>query len=129
MEQKPQKHPPLNQPFDTIEGTLERFTFRNPETGFAVIRFAPDDAGGRVCAVGQLSQLAEGQRLRISGPRVDHPRFGLQIQVESVEAILPTSIDGIRAYLASSLVKGVGPATAEKITDRFGTDTLRVIEM
>ncbi|MEE2886479.1 MAG: AAA family ATPase, partial [Planctomycetota bacterium] len=129
MAQKPHKDSSQDQPNDPIEGTLERFTFRNAETGFAVIRFAPDGAGGPVCAVGQLSQLAEGQRLRISGPRVDHPRFGIQIQVESVEAILPTSIDGIRAYLASSLVKGIGPATAEKITDRFGADTLRVIEM
>lgn len=129
MEQKPHKDSSQDQPFDTIEGTLERFTFRNDETGFAVIRFAPDIASSPICAVGQLAQLAEGQRLRISGPKVDHPRFGIQIQVESVEAILPTSIEGIRAYLASSLVKGIGPATAEKITDRFGTDTLRVIEM
>ena len=71
MEQKPQKDPPLVQPFDSIEGTLERFTFRNAETGFAVVRFAPDGTGGSVTAVGQLSQLAEGQRLRIRGQRID----------------------------------------------------------
>lgn len=129
MEQKPHKETTHDQPFDPIEGTLERFTFRNAETGFAVIRFAQDGAASPISAVGQLAQLAEGQRLRLCGQRVDHPRFGIQIQVQSVEAILPSSIEGIRAYLASSLVKGVGPATAEKITDRFGTDTLRVIEM
>jgi len=129
LEQKPHKDSFPNQSFETIEGTLERFTFRNAETGFAVIRFAPDSASSPICAVGQLAQLAEGQKLRISGPTVDHPRFGAQIQVQSVEAILPSSIEGIRAYLASSLVKGIGPATAEKITDQFGTDTLRVIEM
>ena len=66
--------------------------------------------------MGPLSQLSEGQHLKITGKRVDHPRFGMQIQVETVEASLPSNVDGIRAYLASSLVKGIGPATAEKIT-------------
>ena len=127
MEQKPQKAPP-NEPFDTIEGTLQRFTFRNAESGFAVIRFATDGGSGALSAVGQLAQLAEGQRLRVTGKRIDHPRFGPQIEVQCVEAILPGNIEGIRAYLASSLVKGIGPAIAQKITDRFGEDTLRIIE-
>jgi exodeoxyribonuclease V alpha subunit len=128
LEQKPQKHPPLDQPFDTIEGTLERFTFRNEDSGFAVVRFAPDDGSASLAAVGQLAQLAEGQKLRITGQRVEHPRFGPQIEVEGVEAVLPSSVEGIRTYLASSLVKGIGPSIAERITDRFGEDTLRVIE-
>jgi exodeoxyribonuclease V alpha subunit len=128
LEQKPQKDHPPDQPFDSIEGTLERFTFRSEDSGFAVARFSPDDGSPALSAVGQLAQLAEGQKLRITGRRVEHPRFGPQIEVDGVEAILPSSVEGIRSYLSSSLVKGVGPTIAEKITDRFGEDTLRVIE-
>lgn len=127
MEQKPEIAPPSQHPFDTIEGTLERFTFRNAESGFAVVRFVPTDGTGRIAAVGQLAQLAEGQQLRITGRHIDHPRFGPQIEVQSVEAVLPGSVPGIRAYLSSSLVKGIGPKTAERITDRFGVDTLKII--
>ena len=128
MEQKPEKARPPQPPIDPIEGTLERFTFRNADTGFAVVRFAPDSGGRPLCLVGQLSQLVEGQKLRVDGRRVDHPRYGTQIHVSSVEAVLPSSVEGIRAYLASSLVPGIGPVTAENITDLFGTDSLRVIE-
>lgn len=128
MEQKPQKEPASQAPFDRIEGTLERFTYRDLDSGFAVVRFCADGAIGRITAVGQLAQLAEGQRLRLSGQQAEHPRFGAQLQVEAVEAILPTTVEGIRTYLASSLIKGIGPATAERITERFGADTLRIIE-
>ena len=111
-----------------LEGTLERFTFRNPETGFAVARFVPTDRSGPLQIVGTIAQLAEGQHLRLTGPRRNHPRFGPQIEVESCEAVLPTSPAGIAAYLSSSLVKGIGPATAERIVATFGAETLRVIE-
>lgn len=112
---------------DGLSGTIERFTFRSPETGFAVVRFRPDDGSATVSIVGQLAQLAEGQQVRITGQRSVHPRFGPQIEVLSCEAALPQQVDGIRAYLASSLVKGIGPATADKIVARFGADTLRVV--
>ncbi len=111
-----------------VEGTIQRFTYRNTETGFAVVRLSADRGGSPITIVGQISQLAEGQRVKVSGVELDHPRFGLQIQVQTIDTVLPSSIEGIRTYLASSLVKGVGPATAEKITDLFGADTLRVIE-
>jgi exodeoxyribonuclease V alpha subunit len=110
-----------------LTGTVERFTFRNTDTGFAVVRFRPDGGGSPLSIVGHLAQLAEGQQVRISGQQSIHPRFGPQIEVLSCETTLPHSLDGIRAYLSSSLVKGVGPATAERIVERFGADTLRVI--
>ncbi len=113
---------------DRLEGTIERFTFRNAETGYAVVRFAPDGDEGPLPIVGHLAQLAEGQRVTITGVRKIHPRFGPQIEVEAAEAAVPSSVEGIQAYLASSLVKGIGPATAERITDTFGDDALRIIE-
>lgn len=128
MIQKPEKDPSNATRVEDYAGSIERFTFRNEESGFAVLRFRPEDGGGPIQAVGQLAQLVEGQQVIISGLRSVHARFGPQIQVEQVEARLPSSIEGIQAYLSSSLVKGIGPATAKRLTDAFGEDTLQVIE-
>jgi exodeoxyribonuclease V alpha subunit len=112
---------------DGLVGTVERFTFRNEDTGFAVVRFRPEGGSDALSLVGVLAQLAEGQQVRVSGKRTVHPRFGAQIEVSACETTLPHSLDGIRAYLSSSLIKGVGPATAERIVERFGQETLRII--
>jgi exodeoxyribonuclease V alpha subunit len=112
----------------TLQGTIERFTFRNPDTGYAVVKLVDEATKGPVTAVGPLAELKEGQRLVISGKASVHARFGPQVKVETYEAIAPSTEAGIEAYLGSGLVKGIGPATAEKIVAAFGTDTLRVIE-
>ena len=112
----------------TITGTIDGFTFKNPETGFAVVRLRTEAPQQPLHAVGTLAQLAEGQRVRLTGRVQEHPRFGRQLEVETAEAIAPESNEGIAAYLGSGLVKGIGPATAAKIVARFGADTLRVLE-
>lgn len=112
----------------TVLGTIERFTFRNPDTGWAVIRLTEEDSGKVVTAVGPLAELREGQRLRVVGQEETHPRYGTQIKVETFEAIAPCSTAGIEAYLASGLVRGIGPVTAKKIVATFGARTLEVIE-
>ncbi len=112
----------------TLTGTIERFTFRNPDTGYAVVKLLDEATKAPVTAVGPMAELKEGQRLVLSGKQSNHPRFGVQVKVEQFEAIAPSTEEGIEAYLASGLVKGIGPATAEKIVAAFGTDTLRVIE-
>jgi exodeoxyribonuclease V alpha subunit len=112
----------------TLEGTIERFTFRNPDSGWAVLRLAEEGTGKTVTAVGPMAQLKEGQRLRIRGEVDTHPKFGEQVKVDAFEAIAPSTAAGIEAYLASGLVKGIGPATAEKIVKVFGDATLQVIE-
>jgi exodeoxyribonuclease V alpha subunit len=112
----------------TLEGALERFTFRNPDTGFAVCRFVPDRGAGPITIVGHLAQLAEGQQLEIEGVERTHARFGTQIEVTRFTSVLPSTVDGIVAYLSSHLVKGIGPATAQRIVDAFGADTLRIVE-
>ncbi|HLQ39330.1 MAG TPA: helix-hairpin-helix domain-containing protein, partial [Planctomycetota bacterium] len=112
----------------SLQGTIERFTFRNPDTGWAVIRLLEDDSGRPVTIVGALAQLSEGQRLKVTGRESEHPRFGRQIEVEVAEAVAPSTVEGIEAYLGSGLVKGIGPATAARITRVFGADTLRILE-
>lgn len=112
----------------TLRATIERFTFRNPDTGWAVVRIAEEGTSRQLTAVGSMAQLKEGQRLEITGVEEQHPRFGVQIQVTGFTALAPSSCEGIEAYLASGLVRGVGPATAKKIVEAFGLDTLQVIE-
>ncbi|MEC8653356.1 MAG: ATP-dependent RecD-like DNA helicase [Planctomycetota bacterium] len=112
----------------SVEGTIERFTFRNPDSGWAVLRLAEESTGKMVTAVGPMAQLKEGQRLRIRGEVDTHPKFGEQVKVDSFEAVAPSSVAGIEAYLSSGLVKGVGPATAAKIVAAFGERTLEVVE-
>jgi exodeoxyribonuclease V alpha subunit len=112
----------------TVEGVIDRFTFRNPDSGWAVLKLIEATTGKVVTALGPMAGLKEGQRLRVTGEEDAHPKFGPQLKVETFEAIAPSSAAGIEAYLASGLVKGIGPATAEKIVKEFGDDTLRIIE-
>ena len=122
---------PENEPAaESIEvlGTVGRFTFRNPDNGFGVGRLTDDESGAEWTIVGSIAQLAEGQKARIRGRLQQHNKFGTQLEVESAQTIQPTSVDGIRTYLASGLVKGIGPATAERIVAQFGERTLEVIE-
>lgn len=112
----------------SLQGTIERFTFRNPDTGWAVVRLLDEATGKPVTVVGPIAQLTEQQRLKISGKESSHPRFGVQVKVETFEPIAPSTVEGIEAYLASGLVRGIGPATAKKIVKVFGADTLRLIE-
>lgn len=112
----------------SLQGTIERFTFRNPDTGWAVVKVLDEATGTSVTAVGPMAQLTEGQRLKIHGAAIDHPKFGPQVKVDLFEPIAPSTTEGIEAYLASGLVKGIGPATARKIVKVFGPDTLRIVE-
>ena len=93
-----------------VTGTLERFTFRNPDTGFGVGRLLEEGTGRLLTIVGQIAQLAEGQTVTVEGLETEHPKFGRQIQVDTCELVAPKSVVGIEAYLGSGLVKGIGPA-------------------
>lgn len=112
----------------TLQGTIERFTFRNPDTGWAVLRLREEGDGKLVTVVGPMAQLCETQRLTVTGKVVEHPRFGPQIEARCYQQIAPSTKEGVEAYLASGLVKGIGPATAKKIVAALGAEALRIIE-
>lgn len=120
---------------ETISGSVERVTFFNPENGYSVLRLRPErgklpgtNREGLVTVVGNLPELAPGEHLRLSGQWNNHPKHGLQFQVEICEQTLPASVTGIRRYLGSGLIKGIGPRLAERIVAHFGKETLDVIE-
>jgi len=120
---------------ETLTGSVERITFYNPENGYSVLRIKPErgslrqaDREGLVTVTGNLPELSAGEHLRLQGEWFNHPRHGFQFQAQICEQTLPASAAGIRRYLGSGLVRGIGPRLAERIVARFGTDTLEVIE-
>ena len=109
-----------------LEGTIERITYYNEETLFLVARLRTDD-GQLHAIIGNMPCFSVGERVSLEGEWTQHKDFGLQFKVQRYEVETPQSKRGIRNFLASGLIKGVGPVTAEKIVDHFGVDSLRVI--
>jgi exodeoxyribonuclease V alpha subunit len=111
-----------------LEATLERITFANPDTGYTVARVDTGRGGDLVTVVGSLLGAQPGEALRMRGRWGSHPQFGRQFHVEDYTTVLPATVQGIRRYLGSGLIKGIGPKLAEKIVDHFGVVALEVIE-
>ncbi|NTU82174.1 MAG: ATP-dependent RecD-like DNA helicase [Chloroflexales bacterium] len=112
----------------TIEGTLERITYQSDDDGYMVGRLTPKGRGYQVTVVGKLVGVRPGETLLLEGEWQEHRDHGRQFAVATYRTLMPATIDGIRRYLGSGLIKGIGPATAKKITDTFGKYTLDVIE-
>jgi exodeoxyribonuclease V alpha subunit len=112
----------------TLDAVLERITYANEETGYTVARVATDRSSDLLTVVGALLGAQPGESLRLRGRWASHPQYGRQFQVEAYDTVLPATIQGIRRYLGSGLIKGIGPRMAERIVDHFGQATLEVIE-
>ena len=110
-----------------IEGPLEGVIFRNEQNGYTV--FVLDYNSTPVTCVGKLARANEGENLLLEGEWVNNAKYGNQFAFSSYEVVLPRSLAGIERYLASGLIKGVGPVTAKNIVDRFKEDTFDIIEM
>lgn len=117
------------QPPTRLQGVLERIIFFNEENHYTIAEFRTDDPApaGKVTIVGTLPGVQCGETLVLTGEWTRHPAHGDQFKVASFQSELPSTVYGIRKYLGSGLVHGIGKAYAKKIVDRFGTDTLRVI--
>ncbi|WP_329117528.1 SF1B family DNA helicase RecD2 [Streptomyces sp. NBC_01465] len=112
-----------------LEGVLERITYSNEENGYTVAKVDTGRGGGDLLTVvGSLLGAQAGESLRMEGRWGSHPQYGKQFTVENYTTVLPATIQGIRRYLGSGLIKGIGPVMADRITTHFGTDTLDIIE-
>lgn len=112
-----------------VEGVLERITYANEETGYTVARVDTGRGGNDLLTVvGALLGAQPGESLRLHGRWGSHPQYGRQFVVENYTTVLPATVQGIQRYLGSGLIKGIGPRFAERIVERFGVDTLEVIE-
>ncbi|MCK7625360.1 ATP-dependent RecD-like DNA helicase [Streptomyces sp. RS10V-4] len=112
-----------------VEGVLERITYANEETGYTVARVDTGRGSGELLTVvGALLGAQPGESLRLEGRWGSHPQYGRQFTVENYVTVLPATVQGIRRYLGSGLIKGIGPRIADRITEHFGIRTLDVIE-
>ena len=114
--------------FERLQGTVERITYYSDETGYSVIRLSVGDQPGLVTVVGSLPEVQPGESLRLAGTWITHLQYGRQFKAEQCEQILPATIEGMKRYLGSGLIKGVGPITAARIVQQFGSDTLQVLD-
>ncbi len=112
---------------DTLAGVLERIVFLNEENHYTIAEFRPDEGDEKVTIVGALPGVQCGETLHLHGSWASHAQHGAQFKVERFSSELPSSVYGIRKYLGSGLVPGVGKVYANKIADAFGTGTFRVL--
>ena len=111
----------------TCEGTVHSIIFQNAENGYTVLRLLTEE-GEVVTVVGCIPCVAPGEHLAVSGVWEQHPQHGEQLRAVELERTLPEDEEEIFSYLSSGICKGVGPATAQRIVDRFGAETLTVLE-
>ncbi len=122
-----------------ISGSVERVTYYNAENGYSVIRLKPDSpdmlrfryAAGRdglITVVGNLPEVNPGEWLRLRGRWTSHSEYGRQFQAEQCEQALPATTEGIKRYLGSGMIRGIGKKMAERIVHQFGEATLEIID-
>lgn len=111
----------------SIELTIKNIVFQAAEGTFSVFRGENPEVG-TVSVVYKGQAPFAGEQVRLSGSWGEHPRFGRQFQAQSWEAIQPKGTEGLVKMLGSGVLKGVGPAMAQRIVDQFGEDTLKILE-
>jgi exodeoxyribonuclease V alpha subunit len=112
-----------------LEAVLERITYANEDTGYTVARVDTGRGGDLVTVVGALLGAQPGESIRMRGRWGSHPQYGKQFHVDDYSTVLPATVQGIRRYLGSGLIKGIGPKLADRIVEHFGVDALDVIEL
>ncbi|MBW2580291.1 MAG: ATP-dependent RecD-like DNA helicase [Deltaproteobacteria bacterium] len=114
--------------FAELEGQIEKITYTSVETGFTIAKVKVDGHRGLVTVVGNIAAPTVGEIIKMKGEWVNHPRYGEQFKIAHYDTKIPASVYGIGKYLGSGLIKGIGPVMAERIVEKFGKETLEVIE-
>jgi exodeoxyribonuclease V alpha subunit len=111
-----------------IQGQIERITFANEENGFTIARLKTKGEKDLVTVVGSLPGINPGEVLELLGEWSNHPKFGQQFKVVKFKSVMPATAAGIEKYLGSGLIKGIGPIMASRLVNKFGVDTLEIID-
>ena len=111
-----------------VIGIIEDIVFRNEDNGFSVVEVREEGTNETVTAVGNFPFINQGERVRLEGEWTTHPDYGRQLKMETYSSVAPSNIVGMENYLASGLIKGVGPSTAQKLVEYFGLDVLDIIQ-
>jgi len=118
----------LPAPPDSLAGTVERITFHNEETGFAILKVAVKGRVEPVTVKGVVAVVQPGERLEAVGQWVNDPNYGRQFAAAGITTTAPSSIEGIKRYLGSGMIDGIGPVYAERLVEKFGERVFDVIE-
>lgn len=114
---------------EILQGTVERIVFQNNENGFTIFllqqKTAPKDP---ITIKGCVPSLREGEHVQVMGAWINHPKFGRQFEAQQCTTQVPTSVRGLKKYLASGLIKGIGAVYADKLVDYFGEHVLSIID-
>ncbi|MDR1401973.1 MAG: ATP-dependent RecD-like DNA helicase, partial [Puniceicoccales bacterium] len=110
-----------------ITGVLDRIIFRNDSNFYSVAEIKIPKDGSRVIVCGILPGVQCGETLEMTGTWTTHEKHGLQFNVENFKSKLPSDISGIRRYLGSGLIEGIGKIYAKKIVDHFGAETFKIL--
>lgn len=113
---------------DELLGYIERITFQNPENGYTIAQLKESGRLDLNCIVGTMPSLQPGETVRCKGQWKNHLVYGRQFVVEKHQTESPADVVGIKKYLSSGLIKGIGPKYAGRIVEKFGTDTLNIID-
>lgn len=111
-----------------VSGVIERVTYHNDETGFAVLKVKVTGRKGLATLLGKIASVAPGEKIEATGLWIADPARGLQFKAETLTTAPPASASGIERYLASGVVRGVGAQTARKLVAAFGRETLQVLD-
>jgi exodeoxyribonuclease V alpha subunit len=120
--------PPSEPPREVLAGLVERVTFYNEENGFCVLRVKARGHRDLVTLVGHAVTIAAGEAVTASGLWVNDRTHGLQFKAHFLKASAPSTVEGIRRYLASGMIRGIGPVYAKKLVRGFGEAVFEVIE-
>lgn len=112
---------------EELTGTIEKFIYQNNENGFTVFVIALQRNQSTIVR-GFLPAIQPGQQVTLKGAWVNHQKFGRQFEAQSCVSSLPTTVLGLKNYLGSGLIKGIGKVYAEKLVARFGAETLEIID-
>jgi exodeoxyribonuclease V alpha subunit len=113
---------------ESYRGYIDRITYHNPENGYTIARLVAEGQREKMTVVGAIAALEEGENVEVEGQWTNHAKYGRQFKIEHYRLVYPTTLEGIKKYLGSGLIKGVGPVSAKRIVDHFGEETLDVID-
>ena len=111
-----------------IIGQIEEFIYQNESNNYSIAVFSLEESNDVITVVGYLPFITVGDTLKLKGKFVIHQEYGEQFKIDTFEKMMPKSAAALEKYLASGTIKGIGPATARKIVDKFGEDTLNIFK-
>ncbi len=111
-----------------LRGQIEEFIYQNESNSYTIAVFSTEEEQEIITVVGYLPFIAVGDSLKLQGKMVVHQEYGEQFKIETFEKLMPQTAAALEKYLASGTIKGIGPATARKIIEKFGEDTLTIFK-